>query len=169
MNKRTIGAGVALGKDESRKPRFGGGRKDSPPDEKVREAIRNAESRLQSELRAVVIDGLNPFQRKQVYRHFERGSEYKIKAFPRDDQWIMKIYPVGNLKRLAEQKAQEVLMKGEIISLPPLGSFERFVIHDYLKERCGLRTESHGDGEERHIEIHPQFGRMPKKIKRRLT
>jgi len=158
-----------LGKDETRKSRPRGGRREPPPDEKVLEAIRDAERQLQSSLQAVEIAGLNPFQRKQVYRHFERGTEYKIKAFPRDDHWIMKIYPVGNLKRLAEQKAQEVLMKGEMVSLSPLGSFERFVIHDYLKERSGLRTESRGEGEERHIEIHPQFGRMPKKIKRRLT
>ncbi|MBN1892924.1 hypothetical protein JW906_00435 [bacterium] len=158
-----------MGKEERRKSRTRGGRKDTPPDETVREAIRNAERQLQSALQAVEITDLNPFQRKQIYRYFERGAEYKIKAFPRDDHWIMKIYPVGNLRRLAEQKAQEVLMKGEIISLPPLGSFERFVIHDYLKDRSGLRTESCGEGEERHIEIHPQFGRMPKKIKRRLT
>jgi spoIIIJ-associated protein len=81
----------------------------------------------------------------------------------------MKVYPVGKLRRFAEQKAQEVLMKGESEILPPMGSFERFVIHDYLKNRDGVRTESFGEGKDRHVEIFPLFGRNPKKVKRKLT
>jgi predicted RNA-binding protein Jag len=51
-----------------------------------------------------------------------------------------------------------------------MGSYERFVIHDYLKDRDGVYTESEGEeGKNRHVVIHPHFGRMLKKAKRRLS
>ena len=43
------------------------------------------------------------------------------------------------------------------------------LVHDYLKDRDGIKTESYGEGKDRHIEIQPLFGRSPKKSKRRLT
>ena len=105
-----------------------------------------------------------------IHRHFEKTQEYKSKTYrENDNDYIMKIFPVGQLRRFAEQKAQEVLMKGESEVLPPMGAFERFVIHEYLKDRSGIRTESFGEGAERHIEITPVFGRALKKAKRRLT
>lgn len=70
---------------------------------------------------------------------------------------------------MTETKVQEVLMSGEAVSLPPMDSFERFIIHEYMKNRGGVRTESTGEGEERHVVIFPIFGRTPKKAKRRLT
>lgn len=139
-------------------------------DDDTRQAIRNAENQLANQLEAVVLDKLNPFQRKQVYRYFEKTDEYVVKNFrDRDDSEnvMLKVYPVGNLRRLAEQKTQEVLMNVRAENLPPMGSFERFVIHDYLKERDGIKTESHGEASGRHIKISPLFGRTPKKAKRR--
>ena len=120
-------------------------------------------------MKSIVVRELNGFQRKLVHQHFEKTEEYKVKTYHEDDKIILKVYPIGKLKRLAELKAQEVLIKGETEVLPPMGSFERFIIHDYLKDREGVRTESFGEGKERHIEINPLFGRSPKKVKRRLT
>ena len=117
-----------------------------------------------------IIKDLGGFQRKLVHEHFERTQEYSVKTYRDDEQVILKIYPTGRLKRLAEQKTQEVLMKGVSEALPPMGSYQRFVIHDYLKEREGVKTVSRGEeGKDRHIEIHPIYGRSLKKAKTRLT
>lgn len=139
------------------------------PDKKVLEAIKYVEESFQDSMKPVVIREFNGFQRKLIHQHFEKNEEYQVKTYHEEDTVIMKVYPVGKLKRLAELKAQEVLIKGETEVLPPMGSFERFVIHDYLKDREGVRTESFGEGKERHIEINPLFGRSPKKVKKRLT
>jgi len=138
-------------------------------DKKVEETIAAIQSTLHDSLEPVLIPDLNGFQRKQIHRHFENSLEYRVKAYRELEDVVLKIYPVGQLKRLAEMKAQEVIMKGESEILPPMGAYERFVIHDYLKDRDGIKTESYGEGKDRHIEISPHFGRMPKKAKRRLT
>jgi len=138
-------------------------------DEKVKKAITDAESTLAGTMGTTIIRGLNAFQRKMVHKHFERTQEYKAKTYREEEEYILKVFPIGQLRRFAEQKAQEVLMKGESEVLPPMGSFERFVIHDYLKDRGGIKTESYGEGAERHIEISPIFGRSLKKAKRRLS
>jgi predicted RNA-binding protein Jag len=139
-------------------------------DEKVKQTIKEAEAALLGQMSSYTAKGLNAFQRKMIHRHFEKTQEYKSKTYRENDtDYVLKIFPVGQLRRLAEQKAQEVLMKGESEVLPPMGAFERFVIHEYLKDRSGIRTESFGEGAERHIEISPVFGRTLKKAKRRLT
>jgi predicted RNA-binding protein Jag len=140
-----------------------------PIDEKVKQAISEAESAILGTMGIHVIRGLNAFQRKMVHQHFEKTQEYKAKTYREGEDYILKVFPVGQLRRFAEQKAQEVLMKGESEILPPMGAFERFVVHDYLKDRGGIHTESFGEGAERHIEISPIFGRTLKKAKRRLS
>lgn len=138
-------------------------------DPKVKQALNEALESLQGGLEPHEIHGLNAFQRKQVHRHFERLLEYGVKTYRLDEEaYVMKIFPVGSLKRLAEQKAQEVLMQGESGDLPAMGAYERYVIHDYLKDRAGIQTLSEGEEDERHIRILPVFGRSLKKTKRRL-
>ncbi|MBN2415796.1 hypothetical protein JXO52_08130 [bacterium] len=142
--------------------------RDREKDKDVYKAIGEAERFLVDSLLPFTFDGLNGYERKKVHEHFENDTEYRVKTYREDDQIILKVYPVGSLKRLAEQKTQEVLMKGQAEELPPMGSFERFVIHDYLKERHGVRTESTGQrGEDRRIVIMPLFGRRPRKVKGR--
>lgn len=138
-------------------------------DPKVKETVERVIETLQDSLSPYPIEGFNAFQRKQVYKYFDRLPEYGVKSYRQDENVIMRIYPVGALKRLAEQRAQEVLMRGEPERLPPMGSYERFVIHTYLKDRSGVQTESEGEGEDRHVVISPIFGRTLKKAKRRLT
>ena len=139
-------------------------------DEKVRRTIKTIEETLVNSIQSITFRELSGYQRKAIQKHFEHIQEYRIKTYRERDDVIMKVYPVGQLKRLAEQKTQEVLMKGKPEALPPMGSFERFVIHDYLKEREGIKTESFGEeGKDRHIEIYPLFGRTLKKTKKKLT
>jgi len=153
---------------EDRKP--GGWLRRKPKiDEKVREAIDTLEASLKDSMEPSVIRGFNNLQRKQLILHFEKSQEYKLKTYREQDDVIIKIFPVGVIKRLTEQKTQEVLMKGVPEVLSPMGSFERFIVHDYLKDREGIKTESYGEGKDRYVGIQPLFGRSPKKAKRRLT
>ena len=138
--------------------RDGGFRRGPQIDNDVKELIDQAERHLIDSLTYYAIPGLNPFQRKQVYRYFERTQEYAVKAYREEEKVTLRVYPVGALKRLAEQKTQECLMNGQAEALPPMGSFERFVIHDYLKLREGIKTESSGEnGKDRHIIISPSL------------
>jgi predicted RNA-binding protein Jag len=138
-------------------------------DEKTEQMVRSVEDELLESLTGQKITGLNQFQRKMVFNHFKRASEYRVKSYKDKNEFYLKVFPIGNLKRLAEQKTQVVLMKGAPADLPPMGSFERFVIHDYLKDREGVKTESFGEGADRYIRISPIFGRTLKKVKRKLT
>lgn len=158
-------------KGTGRKPRNRrrGPNRQKKVDPKVQESIQGAEAQLIDSLSPITLEGLDRFQRKQIYQHFDRSREYRVKTYTEGVESIIRIYPVGNLKRLAEQKIQEVLMKGQPESLPVMGSFERFIIHDYLKDREGVKTESVGEkGKDRHIQIHPVFGRTPKKVKKKI-
>lgn len=137
---------------------------------KIKEEIHKAELHLVDAWGAYTIRGFNGFERKCIHEHFERTPEYRVKSYRENGDSVLKIFPVGKLQRLAEQKAQEVLMTGTPVTLPPMGAFERFVIHDYLKDREGVKTVSFGEsGSGRHVEIHPLFGRKLKKARRRLT
>jgi predicted RNA-binding protein Jag len=166
MNKEN-----ALEKRNGRNPRNRrrGPHRPKKVDPKVQESIKCAEEKLVDSLTPITLEELNKDQRRELYRYFDRSNEFRVKTYTEGEKSVLRIYPVGNLKRLAEQKIQEVLMHGKPESLPVMGSFERFVIHDYLKEREGVRTASVGEkGKDRHIEIHPVFGRTPKKVKKKI-
>ena len=160
-------------RERDRRPegRFGGPRR--PPietDAAAQERIDAASEHFRESLSPFSIGGLNPFQRKLIHRHFEKTGEYKVRTLRDDAGGIeLVVYPVGHLQRTAETLLQEVLMTGESRSLPSMDSYERFIVHEYLKNRGGVRTESHGEAGDRHVEIFPIFGRTPKKAKRRLT
>lgn len=139
-------------------------------DEKVKKAIAEVEASMVDSQDPVTLRGLSRFQRNDVERYFSKSQEYAVKIYRDGEEIVCKVFPVGRLKRLTEQKTQEVLMNGRPEALPPMGAFERFIVHDYLKEREGVKTESYGEGQERYVEIQPLFGRSPKKAKRkRLT
>ncbi len=141
-------------------------------DPKVQEQIARIETHFQDQLDPLEIQGLNAFQRKQLHLHFEKHREFLVRSI-RDqssnkEEVILRVYPLGELQRMAEAKVQEVLITGEPQALPPMDAFARFLVHDYLKNREGIRTESFGEGKERHVRIFPVFGRELKKAKRRL-
>ena len=140
------------------------------PDPALEELFNTIETSFNDTLKPYHVTGLKGLQRKLIRQRYERSQEYAIKSYRDGEEVIFKIYPVGRLRRMAEQKMQEVMMNGRASSLPPMGAYERFVIHDYLKERDGITTESQGlEGKDRHIIVKPLFGREPRKQKRRLT
>lgn len=60
----------------------------------------------------------------------------------------------GNLEELAATAVADARAEGQPVPLRPMNPFERKVIHDVAK-REGLRSESDGDGKDRHVVIYP--------------
>ncbi|MCS6711851.1 single-stranded DNA-binding protein [Brachybacterium sp. EF45031] len=59
-----------------------------------------------------------------------------------------------DLEALAADAIAEAGRTGQPVPLAPMNPFERKVVHDVAK-REGLRSESHGDGKNRHVVIYP--------------
>jgi spoIIIJ-associated protein len=68
---------------------------------------------------------------------------------------------VNNYKRerehiiveLAKAAARKVLLEKKEIILPPMNSYERRIVHVELATRPDVKTESIGEGSERHIVV----------------
>ena len=58
------------------------------------------------------------------------------------------------LKKLAEEKAQEAKSTGASIKLAPMNAFERKIIHDTIQD-LGLTSESDGEDPNRFVVIYP--------------
>jgi spoIIIJ-associated protein len=58
------------------------------------------------------------------------------------------------LHKLAEHAIDRIEGGAQSAALPPMTSYERKLVHDYVSER-GYRSESHGEGPERHTVITP--------------
>jgi hypothetical protein len=155
------------------KHRFSG-RRHSQRDENdphIREIIHEAEQKLAESAQPVQLTNLNAFERKQVHRYFERRKPaIETKTYHGDDDLpVLWIFPVANLKKFAEEKAQEALDTGNEIALSPMSKYERFIVHNFFKEMENIEAVSVGEGAERHIEIHPKkFGRGLKKIMKKI-
>ncbi len=125
--------------------------------------------KLKDSTNAIDVPNLNAFERKQIHSYFDDNTNFKTKTYRIDNKFIMKIYPIGNLKRMAEAKAREVLETGESVFLSNLGNYERFIIHDHLKSFEGIETISSGEGDQRVLEIkRKQFGRSLKRIIKKI-
>lgn len=136
---------------------------------KIDRIIIDIQRKLRESTEPLDIRDLSAFERKRIHSFFDDKPDYKTKTYREDEIYVFRIYPVGNIKRFAEQKAKEAIEKGQTIPLPPMPSFERFVIHEHLKSWDEIETASFGENEERHIEIKPKrFGRTLKKIIKKM-
>ncbi|WP_083527830.1 Jag family protein [Curtobacterium ammoniigenes] len=59
---------------------------------------------------------------------------------------------VTELQRLVETAIDRIQGGSPSASLPPMSSYERKLVHDMVSER-GFRSESHGEGRDRHTVI----------------
>jgi spoIIIJ-associated protein len=59
------------------------------------------------------------------------------------------------VERQADRAAERALDTGKEIELEPMGSVERKIVHDRLKDRPGLETFSEGDEPERCVVVAP--------------
>ncbi|MDL2297820.1 Jag N-terminal domain-containing protein [Synergistaceae bacterium OttesenSCG-928-D05] len=62
------------------------------------------------------------------------------------------------LSRLAESIAREVAHKGEAVSLEPMSSWERRIVHLALKESRDVETRSIGEEPARRVLVAPKHG-----------
>src|SRR5699024_2739579 len=59
-----------------------------------------------------------------------------------------------DLREVAQKAVDEVRDSGEPVSLRAMNSFERKVVHDVVAQ-AGMRSESEGEGDRRHVVVHP--------------
>jgi spoIIIJ-associated protein len=59
------------------------------------------------------------------------------------------------LRAEADEAADEALRLGEAVELDPLPSFERRIVHEYLRERGDVETHSEGEEPDRFLVISP--------------
>lgn len=136
---------------------------------KIDRILIDIQRKLRDSLEPYCIENLNSFERKRIHSFFDNKEEFETRTYRRDDQYVLKVIPVGNLKRLAKESAEKVLQTGETVVLPYLGNYERFVIHDYLKDFDGIETKSIGEGSDRRLEIkQAKFGRSLKRIIKKI-
>lgn len=149
---------------ERRRPR-----RPRPESGKIDRLLKKVREELSNSIEPISLSNLNSFERKLVHRAFDHNPEIVTKTYRSGEDYELRIYPVGNLKRFADSKAEEAIATREPVSLPHMSSYERFIIHDYLKTRDEIKSTSVGEGEDRHIVIEPNiFGRGLKKMIRKI-
>jgi spoIIIJ-associated protein len=62
------------------------------------------------------------------------------------------------LSEMARRLAERVIAEGKIITFDPMSARDRRVVHMALKDIEGVRTESHGEGPDRRVQIIPVKG-----------
>jgi hypothetical protein len=140
-------------------------------DPRINELIRETEQKLADSTQPVQLRNLNAVERKQIHRYFERQKPaFETKTYRGDDDMqVLWVFPVANLKKFAEARAQQAIATDSEVALPPMSSYERFIVHNVLKEIESIESFSAGEGAERHIQIQPKkFGRGLKKIIKKI-
>jgi len=59
------------------------------------------------------------------------------------------------IRKMAVDLARKAKQEGKVIPIRPMGARERRIIHLALSEVNGIRTESEGEGKNRHVQIIP--------------
>lgn len=158
--------------DRGSRSHRGHGRDSSQPDHdrrRIEQLLREAEQTLADSIKAVTFDNLSAFERKHVHEFFEHNSAFETKTYRDGDKYVLWVFPVGNLKTFAQEKANEAVATSSVVALPPMSNYERFIIHDALKDMESVETSSEGEASERHVLISPvKFGRRLRKIVKKI-
>jgi len=59
------------------------------------------------------------------------------------------------LAEMAQKLGQRVAKEGKVITFDPMSARDRRIVHVALKDVQGVRTESHGEGPDRRVQIIP--------------
>ncbi len=138
-------------------------------EKKIRDIIQEIDDKLKDSIQPQIVEGLNSFERRLIHRHYDHNPDVETRTYRRAGSFTLYVYPVANIENFAREKARQVLEQGESIDLPPMGSFERYIVHNCLKEIDGVETISFGEGRERHVQIiNKKFGRGLKKIVKKI-
>ena len=136
---------------------------------KIDRILIDVQRKLRESVDRVVLEGLNSFERKRIHRFFERFSDIETRTIRDGEEYKLHVIPVGNIRKLAREKAEEALRTGQTVTLPPMDSYARFLVHTELKNFEGVETQSAGEGSDRHVEIRPKrFGRSLKRIIKKI-
>ncbi len=136
---------------------------------KIDQILIDVQRHLRDSLEPYCVENLNSYERKRIHSFFDNKEDYETRTYRQEDRFVLKVIPVGNLKRFAKENAEKVLQTGETIVMPYLGNYERFVIHNYLKDFEGIETKSVGEGLDRRLEIkQAKFGRSLKRIIKKI-
>ena len=65
------------------------------------------------------------------------------------------------LADMAKKLARRVAREGKVITFDPMTARDRRIVHVALKDMQGVRTESHGEGQDRRVQIIPVKGPPP--------
>ena len=60
-----------------------------------------------------------------------------------------------SLRRRADMAAEDAVRHGEAVEMDPMGSNERRVVHEHLRDRPEIETYSEGDEPNRYVVIAP--------------
>jgi len=136
---------------------------------KIDRILIDVQRKLRDSIEAVSLENLNGFERKRIHSFFDDKEDFETKTYLRNGRSVLKVFPVGNLKRVAKEKAEQVKQTGQAYTFPYLPGYERFIIHNYLQDFEGVETLSVGEDKERRLEIRPiKFGRSLKKIIKKI-
>ena len=136
---------------------------------KIDSILIDIQRKLRDSLEPYTVENLNSFERKRIHSFFDNKDDFETRTYRQEERYVLKVIPIGNLKRLAKQNAEKVIETGETVVLPYVGNYERYVIHNYLKDFEGIETKSIGEDLNRRLEIKPiRFGRSLKKIIKRI-
>jgi hypothetical protein len=149
----------------------GGGFERLEDDPRITALIRETEEKLRDSIQPAQLPDLNAVERKQVHRYFERYKPaFETKTYRGDGEaQVLWVFPVANLTKWTEEQAKRAVETDTEVALPPMSSYERFLVHNALKTIDSIEAVSEGEGAERHIRIQSKkFGRGLKKIIKKI-
>ena len=93
--------------------------------------------------------------------HLTASLELVLKLIAKKNDWGTVFVDVNNYRKererllaeLAKAAAHKALMTAGEVSLPPMNSYERRLIHMELSSRPDVKTDSVGEGKDRHIVV----------------
>ena len=59
------------------------------------------------------------------------------------------------LAEMSRKLGERVAREGKVITFDPMGARDRRIVHKALEGVAGVRTESHGEGQDRRVQIIP--------------
>ncbi len=100
---------------------------------------------------------------KDMLPYFVSDMNYLVRLITKKQDWEDIIIDVNNylkereglILELARAAARKSVATKEEISLPPMNSYERRLVHTELADRPDLKTESAGEGKDRCVVIKP--------------
>jgi len=84
-------------------------------------------------------------------------------VYRKTDKWVKILVDIGDyrqeregkLREIAESSAQKARFLQKSVELKPMNPYERMIIHSAVSTIEGVKSESAGEGKDRHVIISP--------------